>query len=161
MRSPDNPRRWRSVQAAGFTLIEVLLVIVIIGMLAAVVVVTIGGQQEGAAIDTTKLKIQKLESQLAAYNLNIGHYPTEQEGGLEALIKKPTFENDQKGEKWRGPYAADEDLNDAWGNKINYEAVQAGAEVSGGKKFKIWSNGPDQQSNTDDDIKNWSDESRA
>jgi general secretion pathway protein G len=133
--------------ATGFTLIEVLLVILIIGMLAGVLVVTIGGTQDGARIDTTKLTIQKLENKVQTYYMHVGHYPTEAEGGLDALQNKPNFEDSKAGEKWRGPYVKAQELNDAWGNKVNYEPGEGG-------KFKIWSNGPDQQSSTEDDISN-------
>jgi general secretion pathway protein G len=140
-------------RTGGFTLIEVLLVIVIIGMLATVLIVTIGGRADGAKIDTTKLSLQKIEGRIDEYMLHIGRYPTEADGGLDALMNKP---GDEKvAEKWRGPYVKSAELNDAWGNKFNYEPVEAGTTLGGGAKFKVWSNGPDSQSNTDDDIKNW------
>jgi general secretion pathway protein G len=143
----------RNRRPAGFTLIEVLLVIVIIGMLATVLIVTVGGSSDGARIDTTKLSIQKIEGRVETYNLHTGRFPTEADGGLNALMTKPSDE--KLAEKWRGPYAQETELQDAWGNKFNYEPLEAGTAVGGGKKFKIWSNGPDLQSNTADDIKNW------
>lgn len=145
----------RSIARKGFTLIEVLLVIVIIGMLAAVLVVTIGGTQDGARVDTTKLTIQKIESKIQTYYMHVGSYPTEGEGGLEALRTKPSFEDEKTGEKWRGPYVKSQELKDAWGNALNYEPVADGDDAPGGVKFKLWSNGPDQKSNSDDDIGNW------
>ncbi len=144
--------RTASRRAPGFTLIEVLLVIVIIGMLATVLIVTVGGSADGAKIDTTTLTIQKIEGRIETYALHVGHYPTEADGGLNALVVKPSDENAAK--KWRGEYAQENELNDAWGTRLNYEPLEAGTVV-GGKKFKIWSNGPDGQSNTADDIKNW------
>lgn len=137
----------------GFTLIEVLLVIVIIGMLATVLIVTVGGRADGAKIDTTKLSLQKLENRIEEFNLHAGRYPTEADGGLDGLSTKPSDE--KVAEKWRGPYAQSAELLDAWGNKFNYEPMDAGTAAAGGKKFKLWSNGPDNQSNTEDDIKNW------
>lgn len=147
----------RTVRRA-FTLIEVLLVIVIIGMLATVLVVTIGGQQEGAAIDTTKVLVQKVAGGVTQYQLAMGRLPTEADGGLKALINRPADE--EAGDKWRGPYATSSDLKDAWGADLNYEPLDAGAAV-GGVKFKLWSNGPDQQANTEDDIKNWEDDAQS
>jgi general secretion pathway protein G len=144
----------------GFTLIEVLLVILIIGMLAGVVVVTISGTSEGAKIDTTELKVKKLETKLGEYYVHVGHYPTESEGGLEALRVKPNFDDEKTAERWRGPYVKSQELLDAWNNKINYEPAAAGAEVAPGVKFKLWSNGPDGQSNTADDITNFEDEQK-
>ena len=143
----------RSAARAGFTLIEVLLVIVIIGMLATVLIVTVGGSGDGARIDTTKLSLQKIESKIELYNLHTGRFPNEADGGIAALMTKPSDE--KIAEKWRGPYVQTAELKDAWNNDFNYEAVEAGTTLTGGKKFKLWSNGPDGQSSTEDDIRNW------
>src|SRR6476620_7459894 len=94
----------KSKRSAGFTLIEILLVIVIILLLAGALVVFVLPQQEGAEKNTTKLMLNQLGTALDTYRLNIGHYPTEQEGGLDALLRKPTFENERLGDKWQGPY---------------------------------------------------------
>ena len=88
---PARPTRPLMARRA-FTLIEVLLVIVIIGMLATVLVVTIGGQQEGAAIDTTKIKVQKVATKVNEYQLAMGAFPTEADGGLKALVERPADE---------------------------------------------------------------------
>ena len=90
----------RPAHTGGFTLIEILLVIVIILLLAGALVVFVLPQQEGAEKNTTKLLLNQVSSALDTYRLNLGHYPGEQEGGLEALLKKPTFENERLGEKW-------------------------------------------------------------
>src|SRR3954453_7128062 len=84
----------------GFTLIEVLLVIVIILLLAGALVVFVLPQQKGAEKNTTKLKLGQIATALDTYRLNVGKYPSEQEGGLDALLKKPTFENPKLAEKW-------------------------------------------------------------
>ena len=52
----------RTARNAGFSLVEVLLVIVIILMLAGALVVYVLPQQEGAQINTTKLKLNSIES---------------------------------------------------------------------------------------------------
>lgn len=145
----------RSRASGGFTLIEILLVIVIILLLAGALVVFVLPQQEGAEKNTTKLLISQVSSALDTYRLNLGHYPTEQEGGLDALTKKPTFENERMGEKWQGPYLKPGTrLDDPWGHKLRYEVVDRTAEA--GKTvlpYKLYSVGPDGQQDTDDDIK--------
>ena len=139
-----------SRRAVGFTLIEVLLVIVIIGMLATVLVVTIGGQSEGAKVDTTELAIKKLNNELGKFYMNCNRYPTDADGGLKALLTRPTDEKIT--EKWRGPYLTTEgELNDSWGNPFNYELAEAGASVNG-KPYKLTSNGADGQAGTEDDL---------
>lgn len=155
------PRRATS----GFTLIEILLVIVIIMMLAGALVVFVLPQQKGAEKNTTRIMLQQVANALDTYRMNLGHYPTEQEGGLDALLKKPTFENESMGEKWLGPYLkAGTSLEDPWGHAIRYElndattgssssANTSDAEKNGGLPYKLFSAGPDGQPDTDDDIR--------
>ena len=154
-------RKYRAGQAAGFTLIEILLVIVIILLLAGALVVFVLPQQEGAEKNTTRLMLNGVGTALDTYRLNIGHYPTEQEGGLEALLKKPTFENEKLGDKWQGPYLKPgTQLDDPWGHKIRYEMADrsTSTEQKGGLPYKLSSTGPDGQPDTDDDIKLQSEE---
>ncbi|HTD88367.1 MAG TPA: type II secretion system major pseudopilin GspG [Candidatus Binatia bacterium] len=145
----------RSVRSAGFTLIEILLVIVIILLLAGALVVFVLPQQEGAEKNTTKLKLSQIATALDTYRLNIGRYPTEQEGGLDALVKKPTFENPRLAEKWQGPYLKPGiQLDDPWGHKLRYELVDRTTETEKtGPPYKLYSVGPDGQPDTDDDIR--------
>jgi len=106
----------------AFTLIEVLLVIVIIMLLAGSIVAFIIPQQASAEKKTAKMLVNNVKGSLDNYRLNIGHYPTEEEGGLLALLKKPEFENEKLGTKWAGPYVkADTTFEDAWSNTLVYE----------------------------------------
>jgi general secretion pathway protein G len=150
-------------RAAGFTLIEILLVIVILTMLVGAFVVYLLPQQEGAEKNTTKIMLSQVGNALDTYRLNIGHYPTEQEGGLDALLTKPSFENERLGEKWQGPYLKPgTKLEDPWGNKLHYEVVDRSAsDNKSGPPFKLFSIGPDGQPDTDDDIKLIPDETSA
>src|SRR3954463_4257287 len=132
----------KSKRSAGFTLIEILLVIVIILLLAGALVVFVLPQQQGAEKNTTKLLLANVGTALDTYRLNLGHYPTEQEGGLEALLKKPTFENEKLGEKWQGPYLKPgTTLDDPWNNKLRYELADTTAapdtEKRGGLPYKL------------------------
>ncbi|MSU20722.1 MAG: type II secretion system protein GspG [Pedosphaera sp.] len=140
---------------AGFTLIEILLVIVIILLLASALVVFVLPQQEGAEKNTTRLLLNQMGTALDTYRLNLGRYPTEQEGGLNALVAKPSFENPRLGEKWQGPYIKPGTrLEDPWGHKIRYEIVDRSAEENKtGSPYKLYSVGPDGQADTDDDIR--------
>jgi general secretion pathway protein G len=139
----------------GFTLIEVLLVIVIILMLAAALVVFVVPQQKGAEVNTTKLMLRQVETALDTYRLNLGHYPTEDEGGLGALLAKPNFENEKLNERWQGPYLKrGTKLEDPWGNQVHYEPIdRSTTEDKNGPAYKLYSSGPDGQSDTEDDIR--------
>jgi general secretion pathway protein G len=142
----------------GFTLMEVLLVLAILGMMAGIGIFAIVQQREGAKIDSTKLMLNSIGEALDAYNMNIGHYPTEEEGGLSGLLTKPSYTDEAIGANWRGPYLKQEP-RDPWGNKINYQVTQAGTPEAALTPYKLWSNGPDGSDGTEDDIKNWSDAS--
>lgn len=147
------PRRFR--KRSAFTLVEVLLVLVILGLLATVAVVAILPQKEGARLDSCRLKMDSIETALELYNNNIGHYPNDEEGGLTALLTKPNFSDEKLGEKWRGPYVKEE-LRDPWSNPFHYEKAES--SETAGKPYKLWSNGPDGQDGTQDDLRNWSEE---
>ncbi len=142
-------------RATGFTLIEILLVIVIILLLAGAMVVFVLPQQKGAEVSTTRLMLNQISGALDTYRLNLGHYPTEEEGGLAALVKKPTFENERMAEKWQGPYVKPGTvLEDPWGNSIRYEPVDLSLEENkSALPYRLYSVGPDGQSDTEDDIK--------
>ena len=80
----------------AFTLIEVLLVIVIIMLLAGAIVAFVIPQQEGAEKNTTRMLVNNVKGSLDNYRLNIGHYPTEEEGGLletqhPDAVQRPKF----------------------------------------------------------------------
>jgi general secretion pathway protein G len=149
----------RSKKRRGFTLIEILLVLGIIVMLAGVTAVILWPQAQGAKIDIAKAQMAKLSKQLDLYNMNIGHYPTDEEGDLNALVTRPAYPDEKVNAMWRGPYLSTDDLNDPWNNKWVYELnVQTGTTASGAQApFKLHSNGPNSQAGDDDDIKNWSD----
>jgi len=153
-------RGGRAGRTQGFTLIEILLVIVIILLLAGALVVFVLPQQEGAEKNTARLLLSNIANALDMYRLNIGHYPTEDEGGLKALLVKPSFENEKMGEKWQGPYLKPgTKLQDPWNYDLVYEPVDlatAGAvgDTSQPKiPYRLYSVGPDGQPDTEDDIK--------
>lgn len=145
----------RAARASGFTLIEILLVIVIILLLAGALVVFVMPQQEGAEKNTTKLLLANVSTALDQYRVNMGHYPKEDEGGLDALIVKPNFENERIAERWKGPYVKPGmKLEDAWGHKLRYEVVdRSTTDNKAALPYKLSSIGPDGQPDTDDDIR--------
>jgi len=150
---------------AGFTLVEVLLVLLILMMLATVLVVYVIPQKKGAEINTTKLLLREIQNALDTYRLNVGHYPTEDEGGLNALLVKPQFENEEMASRWMGPYLRPgTKLVDAWGHPIVYEPVDTsmmGEQDSSSLPYKLYSVGPDGQPDTEDDISLVSEESQT
>lgn len=145
----------RRARDAGFSLVEILLVILIILMLAGALVVYVLPQQEGAQRNTTEIKIRDIAKALDVYKLNIGTYPTEEQGGLGALLQAPTFENEQLATKWSGPYIErGTTLDDAWGNALVYEVVDKTlVDDPKAPDYRLFSVGPDGVRDTEDDIK--------
>src|SRR5215510_14777150 len=83
---------------SGFTLIEMMVVMVIIGLLMALVGPRFIRQEEKARVRAARAQIELLGTALDTFRLDIGRYPTSQEG-LAALRQRP-FGTD----RWDGPY---------------------------------------------------------
>lgn len=100
----------------GFTLIELLVVMVIIGLLAALVGPRFIRQEEKAKIKAAKAQIELLGTALDTFRLDVGRYPSTQEG-LEALRTKPGGL-----ERWDGPYLKKDLPLDPWGKPYAYKS---------------------------------------
>lgn len=125
---------------AGFTLIELMLVIVILGILAAVAVNNFAGVSEDAQRTRAMTDIKTIETAVRMFELEMGRYPTDDEG-VEELATKT---DDHKKYLQKVP-------KDPWGEVYGYRQ-----ESENEMDFPdIWSNGPDRQDGTDDDIGNW------
>jgi general secretion pathway protein G len=86
------PRRRaaRCGDAAGFTLIELMVVIVILGVLAGLVLPRIVDQPDKARVVKAKMQIESLSMGLKQYKLDNGFYPSTEQG-LRALKEKPSI----------------------------------------------------------------------
>ena len=71
------------------TLIEILVVLVLIGIVLGIVGGNFIGKGEKAKADAAKIEIGQISQTLDLYKLEIGRYPTTQEG-LQALIAAPS-----------------------------------------------------------------------
>jgi general secretion pathway protein G len=83
---------------------------------------------------------------LDVYELDMGHYPTEAEGGLQALVTPPPG-----AAGWTGPYVREVPV-DTWGNPILYEPPDASRSDLGAATYRVFSAGPDGLPGTADDI---------
>ncbi|MFM1895637.1 MAG: hypothetical protein RLZZ385_711 [Pseudomonadota bacterium] len=120
--------------AAGFTLIEILVVMAIIAMLAVMVAPNLFRQQAGAMRDAAASQISALETALDAHRLDVGEYPESLEGLME---------NESGRASWNGPYLRRELPKDPWGNDYHYE--------SDGREFTLVSYGADGERGGEDD----------
>ena len=108
--------RRRSAQQ-GFTLMEMLVVLVVIGLIAAVAIPQVMKLLEGAKQKAARIQLETLSQSLAYYQLDIGGYPTTEQG-LKALWQSPGGN-----ETWNGPYVRQErQLLDPWGRPFIYRS---------------------------------------
>ena len=133
-------------KTTGFTLIEVMVVLVIIGIMASMVVPQILGNQEEAQLKKAAIDIQTLEGAMQMYKLNNNRFPTSEQG-LDALVNEPSI--DPIPRAYRAGGYIQRLPTDPWGN--DYQLISP-VEVG---LVDIFSNGPDMEPGTDDDIGTW------
>lgn len=101
----------------GMTLIEILVVLVLIGVVLGIVGGNFLGKGEKAKADAAKIEIGQIGQTLDLYKLEVGRYPSTQEG-LQALISAPAGVSN-----WNGPYWKKQAVpKDPWGNEYRYAA---------------------------------------
>ncbi|WIT13094.1 type II secretion system major pseudopilin GspG [Paucibacter sediminis] len=103
-------------QHRGFTLLELLVVMVIIGLLAGYVGPKFFGQIGKSEVKAAKAQIDALQKSLDQYRIDLGHYPSTEQG-LQALVVKPADEP-----RWAGPYLSKAVPKDPWHNEYQYRA---------------------------------------
>jgi len=129
----DGKRKPEASDDAGFTLLELLVVLVIVGLISGLVGPQVMKLLGKAKSDVAKIQMDNIASSLNLFNLDIGRYPTNNEG-LSILIKKP---DDLP--QWSGPYLNDEMIpSDPWNRPYIY--LQPGAN---GKPYQLKSLGSD------------------
>ena len=117
----------------GMTLIEILVVLVLLAVIMSVVAGNYIGRGEKAKADAAKIEIGQISQTLDLYKLEIGRYPTTQEG-LQALISAPAGVAN-----WNGPYWKKSSVpKDPWGNDYKYSSP-----ASNGAPYEIISLGAD------------------
>jgi general secretion pathway protein G len=99
----------------GFTLLELLVVLAILGLLIGLVAPAALHQLASAKEKIAHQSIERLASVLDMYKLDVGSYPTTDQG-LEALLVRP-----DGAENWSGPYLKGEKVpDDPWGHPFLY-----------------------------------------
>jgi general secretion pathway protein G len=132
-------------RAAGFTLIEVMVVVVILGILAAVLVPKVMDRPDEARKVKASQDIRALEAALNLYKLDNYDYPSTDQG-LEALVSQPGIPPEPA--NWKEGGYIDRLPADPW--QQSYQYLSPGAHGS----IDIYSTGPDRQP-SEDDIGNW------
>jgi general secretion pathway protein G len=111
-------------RARGFTLVELLVVLAILTLLAGLVgpkVIDQFGKSKGKA---AAVQIADLEKTLELFKLDVGRFPSKEEG-LDALVKKPATANG-----WSGPYLKGSAIpTDPWGKPYQYAITGGAVEI--------------------------------
>ncbi len=126
-RSPrKGPKQAGSRAAAGFTLIEILIVVVILGILGAVIVPNLLGRPDQARIQAAKTDIRSIASALDLYRLDNFSYPSTDQG-LEALVTRPSGFPEAK--NWNPDGYVPRTPVDPWDNDYAYTNTGSGFEL--------------------------------
>jgi general secretion pathway protein G len=104
----------RRSHAAGFTLIEIMVVVVIIGLLVGIVAPNVIGQLGRAEVERARADIDRISTALDLFRIDHFRYPTQDEG-LEILLgnaqvdDRPVarFLNSIPTDPWQRPYLYD------------------------------------------------------
>lgn len=112
----------RQQAAHGFTLLELMVVLAILALLGGLVGPKVLDYLGKAKSRTAIVQIAELEKTLDNFKLDVGRYPTTEEG-LDALVKRPASAN-----LWSGPYIK-EVPKDPWNNPYKYANPGAGGGV--------------------------------
>ena len=125
----------------GFTLLELLVVIVIIGLLASYVGPKYFAQLGKSEVTLTKAQIEAFEKSLDNFRLDVGRYPSSEEG-LAALLVAPSTVP----AKWNGPYLKKAVPLDPWGHPYLYHSPGTKGEfdiISMGRDGQLGGTGED------------------
>jgi general secretion pathway protein G len=133
-------------RAAGFTLMELLVVLAILGLLMSLAGPQVLRQLGGAKTKTALIQIRDLEQALEMYKLDVGRYPNGTQG-LEALVRNP---GGVAG--WNGPYLKSDVPLDPWNQPYHYKYPGERGELD---IFTYGQNGVPGGDGEDADVGNW------
>jgi general secretion pathway protein G len=136
----------KSHRQTGFTLLELLVVLVVLGLLAGIVAPKYFSQLGRSQTKVARAQIEGLSKALDLYRLEVGHYPSSEQG-LQALVAAPPEEA-----RWTGPYLQKAVPQDPWGRNYVYRYPGENSE------YDLLSMGKDGQpggEGEDAEVTNW------
>jgi len=125
---------------SGFTLVELLVVIIIIALLSSIVAPKLFGKLDDAKVKTAYSQMQMFSTALDSFRLDVGHYPTTEDGLKTLWDKHSTIKG------WNGPYLPKKVKGDPW--KTQYMYASPGKD---GNDYELYSFGADGKKGGSDD----------
>jgi general secretion pathway protein G len=137
----------KNLKESGFTLLELLVVLGIIAMLAGIVGPQVMKHMGESKTKAAKVQIEDLAATLDMYKLDLGSYPTSEEG-LKALI-----ESSDSAKRWNGPYLRKSKIPlDPWQQEYHYVSPGEHGKFD---LFTLGADGKDGGDGEDQDIVSW------
>jgi general secretion pathway protein G len=98
---------------SGYTITELLVVLVVLGLIAAAITPQVMGRMDSSKIRAARLQLDTTLSALDSFLIDVGRYPTEEEGLRGLLVEPPGAKG------WAGPYVrSNRNLVDPWGQSL-------------------------------------------
>jgi len=127
---------------SAFTLVELLVVIIIIALLSSLVAPKFFGKLDNAKVKTTAAQLNMLSSALDTFRLDVGRYPSTEEGLKSLWVKESAIKG------WNGPYLPKKVEADTWGAPYQYKIPGQNNE-----DYDLFSFGADGKAGGDEDKK--------
>lgn len=139
------PDRVSRLHRKGFSLLEILIAIALLAGIAAMLITNLDSVLGGGNREVARIFVNEtLDTPLTQYRINMGNYPTTEQG-LQALLTAPS----ENATNWQGPYVKSIPM-DPWGKPYQYRFPGTHNPSS----YDLWSFGPDGTESADD-IGNW------
>jgi len=110
----------------AFSIVELMVVVIILGLLASVVVPNLIGKSDDAKKQLVKVQMGQLKESLKLFRLDMGRYPTTEEG-MSILVKKPQDNDEYENYSSSGYLGGDSIPKDPWNNPYIY--VSTGSSI--------------------------------
>ena len=112
----------------GFSIVELMVVVIILGLLASVVVPNLIGKSDDAKKQLVTVQMKQLEEALKLFRLDIGRYPSTEEG-LKILISKPEGSDEYENYSSSGYLGSGTVPKDPWNNPYIYVLNGSNVEI--------------------------------